>query len=333
MAARLARAVSRQFLPSLFASALIGLAFPALARALNPFVYIGVFGFVLGALLGLDPPQVLKQLRFPGQSLTVVVWATVLLPLAANLLPPSLVPAHLLVPLVVVLAAPTGSTNAPVAAALGGNVVLSVLLAVLTLMLAPITMPLVIDQAASASAGDFQPVHGALRLVAILLASVAATAAVRLIGHDAGASGLADACASLGLLIFGIGAMAGMSELIIRDAGPAIQALIVSFCAYGLAFLAGALVFMSWGRATALSVGLASASRNMGFVWAAVGTSAPSTTYLFFACYMIPVHVMPLVFKGAQSAWISVCRKRAGSQGPPQDRELRTGPLRRLSRD
>lgn len=211
--------------------------------------------------------------------------------------------------------------------------VLSVLLAVLTLMLAPITMPLVIEQAASANAGDFQPLHGALRLVVILLASIATTAAVRLIGRDADASGLADACTSLGLLVFGIGAMAGISELIIRDAGPAIQALIVSFCAYGLAFLAGTLVFMSWGRATALSVGLASASRNMGFVWAAVGTSAPSTTYLFFACYMIPVHVMLLVLKGAQSVWISACGKRAAIQGPSQDRELRTGPLRRLSRD
>jgi BASS family bile acid:Na+ symporter len=297
----LVRFLGRHCLAILFVSAFMGLAAPSMAEVFRPFTPFGVFGIVLGAVLRVEPPELYAELLRPQAAASLVLWSTVILPLATLLAPTWLLPAHLAGPLAVILAAPTGSTNAPVAAALGGNVVIAVLAAVATMALAPITMPLIIEQVGGTIAPNFDALGASARLLLLTAGSAVLAFVVRRMGHNPRSSGLADACTASGLLIFGIGAMAGISDVIAADLDGAMHGVMVAFAAYAVTCCLGLLAFLRRDWPTALTAGLASASRNMGFVWAAVGTAAGPKTYLFFACYMLPVHTMPFAFKTVAS--------------------------------
>jgi BASS family bile acid:Na+ symporter len=57
------------------------------------------------------------------------------------------------------------------------------------------------------------------------------------------------------------------------------------------------LVFSATGSRTALALGLMAAQRNMALMIAAVGTTVPDLTWLYFAIAQFPIYVMPAMLK------------------------------------
>ena len=58
-----------------------------------------------------------------------------------------------------------------------------------------------------------------------------------------------------------------------------------------------ALVLARAGLSSAMALGLAAGSRNMGLVPAAAGSSVPDLTWLYFALAQLPIYLLPQMLK------------------------------------
>ncbi len=106
-----------------------------------------------------------------------------------------------------------------------------------------------------------------------------------------------DGVAVLMYVVFAVAAMDGVLEAIIRE--PALVAGMLAVVA-GLStsgFLLIWLVLWFIPPAERMVLGYATGQRNMGLLVAALGTSAPQRTYLFFALAQFPIYIAPFVMR------------------------------------
>ncbi|WP_461326527.1 hypothetical protein [Bradyrhizobium elkanii] len=294
--ARFARLVPRG--PTLLIiGVLAGLAFPALADGVRPLMAAAIFVLVLGTFLQVDGTAFRRALRRP------LVW--LLLPALAMLAsrPESLPLAvgfaargagfrpELIVALVLSVCAPPSSGTAAVARMLGFDATIPLAVTLLSMALAPVTVPLI---AAGFADLALDPLALATRLALLVGAAGALTlllrrqAAARLVQH----ARIIDALVLASLLLFAIATMAGVRAQI--EAQPA-----AAFTCVGLAFacnlalqLCGALLTPG-NLAARLTSGLILGNRNVGLVWSAMGAAVSPMTALFFAATQFPIYMTP----------------------------------------
>ncbi|MCP1847392.1 MULTISPECIES: hypothetical protein [unclassified Bradyrhizobium] len=275
---------------------LAGLAFPALADGVRPLMTAAIFVLVLGTFLQVDGTAFRRALRRP------LVW--LLLPALAMLASPLAVGfaargagfrPELIVALVLSACAPPSSGTAAVARMLGFDATIPLAVTLLSMALAPVTVPLI---AAGFADLAIDPLALATRL-ALLVGGAGALAlllrrqaAARLVQH----ARIIDALVLASLLLFAIATMAGVRTQI--EAQPA-----AAFTCVGLAFgcnlalqLCGALLTPG-NLAARLTSGLILGNRNVGLVWSAMGVAVSPMTALFFAAtqYMTPRLIEMLV--------------------------------------
>ncbi|KWV57513.1 hypothetical protein AS156_37940 [Bradyrhizobium macuxiense] len=279
--------------PTLLAiGVLAGLAFPALADAVRPLMAAAIFVLVLGTFLQVDGEAFRRALRRP------LVW--LLLPAAAMLACPLAVgfaaraagfQAELFVALALSVCAPPSSGTAAVARMLGFDATVPLAVTLLSMALAPITVPLI---AAGFTGLALDPLALAARLallvggagaVALLLRQKAGTLLVK---H----SRSIDALVLASLLLFAVATMAGVRAQI--ETQP-----VAAFTCVGLAFacnvalqVLGALLTPG-SLAERLTIGLILGNRNVGLVWSAMGAAVSPTTALFFAATQFPIYMTP----------------------------------------
>lgn len=271
---------------------LAGLAFPALADAVRPLMAAAIFVLILGTFLQVDGAAFRHALRRP------LVW--LLLPALAMLACPLVVGfaaqaggfrTDLAVALVLSVCAPPSSGTAAVTRMLGLDATVPLAVTLLSMALAPITVPLI---AAGFTGLALDPLALAVRL-AVLVGGAGAVAlllhrqaAARLVQH----SRSIDAIVLASLLLFAIATMAGVRAQI--EAQP-----VAAFTCVGLAFacnvalqLLGALLTPG-SLAERLTVGLILGNRNVGLVWSAMGAAVSPMTALFFAATQFPIYMTP----------------------------------------
>jgi predicted Na+-dependent transporter len=202
--------------------------------------------------------------------------------------------------LICMLAPPVGSAAA-IAAMLGLNPVLALLATVFATLLAPLYLPPI-----AAFAGNLQLhmnpwemttrlalIIGAAALVATLLRRYAGEFVQR---NPQAMTGLAVA----GLLLVALGAMRGMQHMVLAQPLVVVELLLLAFAVNGCFQLLGTGLFLRFGRAEAVTVGLVSGNRNVTLAWvmAASALADHPGVELYIALSVFPIFMMPALTRG-----------------------------------
>ncbi len=284
-------------------SAIVGLCLPPLSALARPFVEEAVFALLVLAFIQVDLTAVRRHLRRPGLLAAALVWMMIVIPLAAGLsghaFGLAVASPELMLALFIVTAT-TPIMSAPAFAhllRLDGALSLTVL--VLAMIAAPITAPLI----ATVFFADALPISAtglALRLGFLLAGSLAVAVVIRKIAGEARIREnrpVVDGLNVVLLFVFAVAVMDGVAANLISrplfTAGIAALTVIVAI----VQMLATMAVFFRVRRADAFTVALAVGNRNMGLMVAALASTIPDLTWLYFALAQLPIYFMPHLLK------------------------------------
>jgi len=279
---------------------ILGLVWQDLAHLMRPLLAPSVFCLLATILTRVDFTAAMQRVQRPLPLILGVVWTIIVMPpLMALVIARTGIGTGLGFALIVYAASPPNMAAAAIGYLLGldGALCLAVILA--TIVAHPVIAPLAVEflspVPAAISSGDL-----ALRLAVLVGGGlVAAVLARRLLGPERRRRlvPVFDGLGVILMLVFVVALMDGIPALV--AARPHYALMLVGLC-YALHLglnLVTALLFATFGRPTALSLGYASAGRNIAIVMAALGPAAPADAWLFFAMLQFPIYSLPLVLK------------------------------------
>ncbi len=154
---------------------------------------------------------------------------------------------------------------------------------------------------------DISPFWLGLKLLAMLAGTAIAAYAIRRTKGRAWVaqhSGPIDGLSVIALFVFAIGLMDGVGTHMLAQ--PLLVAGLTLFV-YALAIVlivTTTLIFYRAGRSSALALGLAVGSRNMGLMVAAAGGAVPELTWLYFAVAQFPIYTLPHLLRPVVHRWV-----------------------------
>ena len=289
----------------------IGLAIPYLAGLARPLLPAMVFIFVLGTLLRINNAEVIKAARnlkisliFPALMVVVCpyLFGTISLYLSGN--------QELSLAIAIAVAAPPASGNAAVARMLGLDPSMSLVTALCSMAIIPITAPLILHVFAEGLSLSINPIDLAVRLAVLIGGAEGAALLIRRFSHTFVAThGLAiDGVVVIALFLFAVGTMAGMQTIILDKPLLAISMIAI---AYGVnivmqLFMGG---LYPGSLVSKFTMALNGGNRNVGLLWSALGVSLSPTMALYFACCQLPIHTMPKILQFALPKIESLLKK------------------------
>lgn len=293
--------------PTLLAfGVLLGLACPALADLVRPLMPVTIFVIVLGTLLRVDGGAVVATLRQPSLSVLLPAVVMVGCPLAIGITGHALgLPPEFALAIVLAVSAPPSSGTAAVARMLGLDAAVPLVVTVLSMVLAPVTVPLV---AGWFGGLEISALELALRLA--LLIGGAEGVAFLLRRHAApvlvARGDIVDGIIVTALVLFAVATMAGIPARIAADLPAAALCLVLAFACNIALQVAGA-VLLPGTLPQRLTVGLILGNRNVGLVWSALGAAASPRMALYFAATQFPIYILPrlieiLISRGRRKA-------------------------------
>ena len=280
-------------------SLLVGLSLPWLASAARPLLGLCVFVFLLTSFMRLDGPAFLAVLRAPGLLLLSVL-CTLALPglLVTGLklaVGPGLIDPGLALGLAIYAAAPPIMSSPAVAMLLGVEPTLILATVLLTTLAAPILSPAI----AELVAGGAVPLDIAIlitRLVGMVGGALVAGIVVRRLLGAAWIAANTRGLDGIGVIMYGlfaIAAMDGVPAAIVSQPGRVAAFLGLSVLLSSAGYAGAWLLLRPVAAPERLVLGYATGQRNMGLLIAALGASAPETTFLFFALAQFPIYAGP----------------------------------------
>jgi len=275
---------------------LAGLVLPDLAALARPLLAPSVGLILTAALLRVDWTAMAQVTRRPVLVGGLVLWCMLASPIVAwvlvGLLP---LPSSLATAIVLMAAAPPILGATGLAFVLGLDGALSVVVGILSTFVAPLSVPalalVLLGLELDIALAEFM---GRLALV-IGGAVIFALAIKRLTGPNwlSTRARQVDGLFVLLMLIFAVGIMDGVTEVILSRPGHAALWLGAAFIANPVLQILGALVFTSLGRRRALTLGLLSGNCNMGVLLAALPPGGNFDIVLFFALAQLPMFMLP----------------------------------------
>ncbi|MEB0047425.1 MULTISPECIES: hypothetical protein [unclassified Pseudomonas] len=277
----------------------IGLAVPYLADLARPLLPVMVFIFVLGTLLRINNAEVIKAARnfkisliFPALMVVVCPYffGMVSLYLSGN--------QELSLAIAIAVAAPPASGNAAVARMLGLDPSMSLVTALCSMAIIPVTAPLILHVFADGLALSMDPIDLAIRLLILIGGAEGAAILIRRFSQTFVAThGMAvDGIVVIALFLFAIGTMAGLQKIILDEPSLAISMIAI---AYGINICLQLLMGFLYPGSLILkfTMALNGGNRNVGLLWSALGVSLSPTMALYFACCQLPIHTMPKILQ------------------------------------
>jgi len=172
-----------------------------------------------------------------------------------------------------------------------------------TVLLATIAAPLLSPVLADLVAGGAVPLDLTIlitRLVALVGGALMAGLALRRVLGAGWIQAHGRSLDGLGVLMYGLFAIAAMDGVLgalvetpLRVAGFLGLSIALSISGYAAAWL----ILRPVPAPERLVLGYATGQRNMGLLVAALGASAPETTFLFFALSQFPIYIGPQVMR------------------------------------
>ncbi|MFK3781329.1 hypothetical protein [Agrobacterium sp. NPDC089420] len=270
----------------------LGLIFPALADLAHPLMPATIFLIVLGTLLRVDNRAVAAAFRRPSLSIFLPAVVMVVCPLMVGAAGHAIgLSPDLILAMVLAVSAPPSSGTTAVARMLGFDGAVPLVVTVLSMALAPISVPLL---AGWFGGLELSPFDLALRL-ALLIGSAEGIAllcrrhaASMLASHGHMVDGIIVAA----LLVFALATMSGVRAQLAADIEAATLCLVLAF-ACNIALQAAGAMLLSGNLARRLTVGLILGNRNVGLVWSVIGAAASPRMALYFAATQLPIYILP----------------------------------------
>jgi bile acid:Na+ symporter, BASS family len=286
----------------------VGLLVPPLASLLRPLLVPAILAPFLIALLRIDWRQLRGRLGRPAETAAALLWLLLISPALVHLvLVPLALPEAIHGGLMLMAAAPPLMASGYLALMLGLDAALAVTLTLLSTALMPFTLPFVglylLGVEIDVPLGDLM-----LRLGLVVGGSLALAWLLRLLlpeGFSRRHAEPLDGLAVLGLLVFAIAIMDGVSALLLRQPGFVLAcALAVYGFNVGLQ-AAGGLAFAWLGRRGALTMGLCSGSGNLGLLLAALADRASFELFVFVATAQLPIYTLPVIQRRLYHRWLN----------------------------
>jgi BASS family bile acid:Na+ symporter len=304
----------------------LGLAVPPLASLMRPLLIPAIVGPFLIALVRLDWRLLRRQLGRPSETGMMVLWLLLLSPLLVHLaiLPLGLAPA-IHGGVVLMAAAPPLMASGNLAFMLGLDVALAVVMTLFATALMPLTLP---PLALHLLGVEMDIAFGELmvRLGAVVGGCFLGAWVLRRLlpaGFAQRHAEPLDGLAVLGLLLFGVAIMDGVSAMLLdRPRFVLACALAVYGLNLGLQALGG-VVFAWRGREQALTLALCSGNRNLGLLLAALADRASTELFVFVAVAQLPIYTLPALQRPFYRRWLASQRGTdpvAGRCGRQADR-------------
>lgn len=303
--------LGRQGTLALSLSVFVGIALPPLAAVLKHVFVEALLALLLLAFLRVDPKSLLAQFRRPGLVIAASLWTLLAVPalicgvaIALGLPQAS---GALFLAIVLQAVAPPIIGSPALAALMGLDAALSLATLIVATASAPLTVPLLAALFAGATL-EISPFWLGIKLLSMIGGTALAAYAIRsIMGSEwiARTSGPIDGLSVIALFVFAIGLMDGVGAHILAQ--PLLVAVLTMFV-YALSAVLIAvtcLIFHRAGRSTALALGLAVGSRNMGLMVAAAGAAVPELTWLYFAVAQFPIYTLPHLLKPFIHRWIA----------------------------
>lgn len=276
----------------------IGIGFPGLARAARPLVDFAIFVTTFMAMLRVDWPAFLGYLRRPGLVAAFDTWKLVLFPLLLSIAILALpAPPALRQALVLASAGPPIMSATVLAAMLGLDPALALAGVVSSTLIVPLVLPIValhlLGLDISIGAGPLF-----LRMAFFIGGSlVVALAIQKLVGAERMRRRNSEVAgvAVLGMLLFAIAIMDGVTDLIMSDPWRIAGFTLASFGLNLLGQAVAGLLFLRAGRKRALTAALMAGNSNMGLILAGLGGSASPEFALLVAVGQLPIYILPLL--------------------------------------
>jgi BASS family bile acid:Na+ symporter len=296
----------------LFLAVFLGLLVPPLAALLRPFLPIVVALLLFTALLRIDWGQLLEAVRRPFLIGLLVIWMQIGSAIAAlAVLSVTPLPQDLTAGIVLMACAPPILGAAAIALLLGLDGALLLVVALVSTLLTPITVPplalMLLGLELDIGLAPFM-----LRLGLLVGLSFLAAGLIRKRVGPARLAAKGDALNGVIVLLmtlFAIGIMKGVGPLALAEPERVLLWTAAGLAANPLLQLAGTLIAWRLGLKKALSVGLASGNCNMGLLLAALPPGADPGVALFFAVAQLPMYTLPLLQKPLYTHWL---KKLAG---------------------
>jgi predicted Na+-dependent transporter len=282
----------------------VGLAFPDLARLCKPLIGPSVFVLLVATVLRIDWPKTLAYARKPAVAVIVLIWLLVATPLlvwvATQLIP---LPEGLVRALVLTACSPVLTAVPTFAMMLGLDAALALIGMVATSLLQPFLQPpialLLLGIELDISVGQLMTRLGVFIgggfAVALVIRLLAGPARIDRAGSPIGG------IAVLMLILFGVGAVDGLTYTILERPGRAALFVGAAFVANFALQLVGGIAFLGLARAgllsrsQALTTALATGNRNLAILVAVLGSSADADLYLFLAVNQFPMYFVPVL--------------------------------------
>lgn len=278
------------------AGAFVGLALPPLADLVRPLLVPLLLVPLTIALVRLDWRALAAYGRRPLLIAMIAAWLLLACPLAVWAIARELpLPPALGTAVVLMAAAPPIVSSPAIALFLGLDAALTLVVVLATTALVPFTLPplalglLGLDIAIGR-------VEFMLRLAAFVgVAFAVAMVARRVLGAPwlARHGRALDGISVLNLVLFVIGIMAGVTDVLWARPQVVALTLLVAFVANVVLQIAGAIVAWPLGRPAALAMGWMTGNCNMGLVLVTLADKADFDVILFFAVAQIPMYVLP----------------------------------------
>jgi BASS family bile acid:Na+ symporter len=253
---------------------------------------VTIFIFVLGTALRADVREFMIAAKNPRVSFVLPILAMIVCPMLIILVTWCLgTDAQLSFAMVLAVAAPPSSGTAAVARMLGLSATVPLAATLVSTAIAPFSVSLISTWLGGI---PLDPIALALRLVTI----IGAAGLIALVFRNRASSQLhryraaIDRMVLLGLLLFAVATMAGVSQQIELQPVTALACVALAFGSNIALQIIGA-VTTCGTRAERLTAGLVLGNRNVGLVWSAMGSAVSPRMALFFAATQFPIYILP----------------------------------------
>lgn len=306
--------VGRHATAALAIGVVLGLIVPGSSDLLPPFLPALIFAFTTASFLKVDLAPFRRMVRRPALPFFLMAWVLVISPLAVGLTLIQLpLNRDLLLALIVWAVSPPMTAAIVFSAILRLDVSLAAGGCLAGMLIVPFTGPLL-----SLSLVDLpinlDPFHSVFRVLVFVSSSALFALLIR---ARIGARKLAEIDSELSgltviiLLLYAMAIMSDVRSAVLIDPLAAAYYVTVAYAAnFGVQLLTGILFVFSGAKFAATSALLAG-NRNMGVLYANMGSLVTPELKLFFAAIHIPIYTSPYFLKPLYSKFFSDAEETA----------------------
>ena len=294
--------LGRQGARALAVSVFLGLALPQLAAYVKPYLGETVFILLVFSYLRTDPAAFRRYVHTPRLVILAALWVMVAMPLLIGTtyalagVRESLPGLYTIMILQIAISPITSS--AAFAALAGLDVAFSLAALIASNVLSPVTT--VAFSYLFLGSSLFSPIELGIKLFLFFAgAGVTAFAIRRIAGHDwiARQTEPLDGLNVIAVFIFAIVAMESVPRNVVADPLFALELFAFVIALSGVLIGLSALAFWRAGLDRGIATGLLAASRNVGLVMAALGSTLPDVAWFYFAMLQFPIYLLPAILR------------------------------------